>query len=174
MDNEKEGCCKVMSAIQLKVKKLHKDAVIPFKAHKSDAGFDLFSTEDINIVPGETLIIKTGIAVQLPPNFEIQIRPRSGVTSKTKLRVQLGTVDEGYRGELGIIIDNISPFAVNDVGVNYIDGSPEKYDCTIYQIRKGDKLAQFVVNELPEVEIVVEEDLNDGDRGENGFGSTGV
>lgn len=165
-----------MSAIQLKVKKLHKDAVIPFKAHQSDAGFDLFSTEDINILPYETVVIKTGIAVQLPPNFEIQIRPRSGVTSKTKLRVQLGTVDEGYRGELGIIIDNISPLIINssDMGVNYVDGSPEKFETTIYQIRKGDKLAQFVVNELPEVEIVIVNDLNDGDRGENGFGSTGV
>lgn len=164
--------------VLVRVKKLHKDAIIPFKAHRQDAGFDLFSTVDTNILPGETVVIKTGIAVQLPPNYEIQIRPRSGITTKTKLRVQLGTVDEGYRGEIGIIIDNISHLIIDghsdDLGVNYIDGSPEKYESTIYQIRKGDKLAQLVVNELPEVDIVVDDYLDEGDRGENGFGSTGV
>lgn len=166
------------SKVLLRVKKLHEDAVIPFKAHRQDAGFDLFSTEDAYIMPGDTVVIKTGIAVQLPPNHEIQIRPRSGITGETKLRVQLGTVDEGYRGELGIIIDNISQpitesSSSDDLGVICIDSS-EKYTNTIYQIRIGDKLAQFVVNELPEVDVVVDDYLDDGDRGENGFGSTGV
>lgn len=141
--------------IDLLVKCLVPDAVIPFKAHEDDAGFDLFATESFTIKSGETLVIPTGIAVQLPKNFEIQIRPRSGITSNTKLRVQLGTVDRGYRGELGIIIDNISQ------------------ESKSYTINKGDKLAQFIVNELPIVNIIVVDELSDGDRGTNGFGSTG-
>src|SRR5699024_1322804 len=89
-------------------KRLDESATIPTKAHASDSGFDLYALEDTIIEPGETVVIPTGIAVKLPAGYEAQVRPRSGVTAKTKLRVQLGTIDNEFRGELGVIVDNIS------------------------------------------------------------------
>src|SRR5699024_6808547 len=77
-------------------KRLSDDATLPTKAHETDSGFDLYASEDVIIEPGDTVVVPTGIAVQLPAGHEAQIRPRSGVTSRTKLRVQLGTIDEGY------------------------------------------------------------------------------
>src|SRR5690606_10358288 len=111
----------------VKVKRLHPDAVIPTKAHAADAGFDLVAVEDAVIEPGETVLIKTGLAFELPEGFEMQIRPRSGVTLKTKLRVQLGTVDSNYRGEVGVIVDNTVPLE----GYAFANFFPKRIDeCT--------------------------------------------
>lgn len=140
--------------LEFKVKKLHEDAIIPTKAHESDSGWDLYILGDIEIKPKETVIIPTGIAIKLPPFYEAQVRPRSGVTSKTKLRVQLGTIDNDYTGDVGIIVDNIGdePIALNS----------------------GYKLAQLVVQQLPNTVIEVVDDLEHGIRGDKGFGSSGV
>src|SRR5690625_7526469 len=92
--------------IKVGFKRLTEDAILPVKAHPTDSGFDLFTSEFDYIKCGYTKVIKTGIAVKLPPGYEAQVRPRSGVTSKTKLRVQLGTIDNSYVGEVGIIVDN--------------------------------------------------------------------
>lgn len=140
--------------LEFKVKKLHEGAVIPTKAHESDSGWDLYILDDIEIKPKETVIIPTGIAIKLPPFYEAQVRPRSGVTSKTKLRVQLGTIDNDYTGDIGIIVDNIGdePIALNS----------------------GYKLAQLVVQQLPNTVIEVVDDLEHGVRGDKGFGSSGV
>src|SRR5690625_768901 len=92
----------------VKIKRLHPEAVLPKKAHEGDAGFDLVAVEDVIVEPGETALVPTGIAVELPEGFELQVRPRSGITLKTNLRVQLGTVDSNYRGEIGVIVDNTS------------------------------------------------------------------
>ena len=142
------------SVLEFKVKKLHEDAIIPTKAHESDSGWDLYILDDIEIKPKETVIIPTGIAIKLPPFYEAQVRPRSGVTSKTKLRVQLGTIDNDYTGDVGIIVDNIGdePIALNS----------------------GYKLAQLVVQQLPNTVIEVVDDLEHGIRGDKGFGSSGV
>lgn len=140
--------------MELLIKKLTEDAIVPFKANISDSGFDLFANEDVIIGPGETVIVKTGIAIQLPEGHEAQIRPRSGITAKTKLRVQLGTIDESYRGELGIIVDNI--------------GSD------FFEINKGMKLAQLVIAPVAHPTIEIVDELNETKRGNNGFGSTGV
>lgn len=145
---------KKTSVLEFKVKKLHEDAIIPTKAHESDSGWDLYILDDIEIKPKETVIIPTGIAIKLPPSYEAQVRPRSGVTSKTKLRVQLGTIDNDYTGDVGIIVDNIGdePIALNS----------------------GYKLAQLVVQQLPNTVIEVVGDLEHGVRGDKGFGSSGV
>lgn len=145
---------KKTSVLEFKVKKLHEDAIIPTKAHESDSGWDLYILGDIEIKPKETVIIPTGIAIKLPPFYEAQVRPRSGVTSKTKLRVQLGTIDNDYTGDIGIIVDNIGdePIALNS----------------------GYKLAQLVVQQLPNTVIEVVDDLEHGIRGDKGFGSSGV
>jgi len=161
---------------EVKVKRLHPDAVIPKKAHANDAGFDLVAVEDTIIEPGETALIKTGLAFELPPGYEMQIRPRSGVTLKTKLRVQLGTVDSNYRGEVGVIVDNIS----NDTWSNASRRIDNSYDDSTrnktggYIIRKGDRICQAVIQRLPDVELIEVEALGDSERGEGGFGSTGV
>src|SRR5690625_7042344 len=100
---------KQFEPLKIGFKRLNDDAILPTKAHPTDSGFDLYaSAEDVIIEPGETVVVPTGIAVELPKGFEAQVRPRSGITAKTKLRVQLGTIDQDYRGEIGVIVDNIS------------------------------------------------------------------
>ena len=165
-------------------KRLSDDAIIPTKAHPSDSGYDLYASEDVIIEPGETRVIPTGIAVELPPGYEAQIRPRSGVTAKTKLRVQLGTIDNGYRGELGVIVDNIFPVDEEDRHDYYsevitISGDltnvGRRYPYGSYIIRKGDRIAQIVIQRLPETEAVeIDEFSEDSERGSDGFGSSGV
>lgn len=168
---------------EVKVKRLHPDAVIPRKAHASDAGFDLVAVEDTIIEPGETALIKTGLAFELPEGFEMQIRPRSGVTLKTKLRVQLGTVDSNYRGEVGVIVDNIRQHAETHKPMEYgyyrVDGGHSldhrvHAEVGSYLIRKGDRIAQAIIQRLPDVELIEVEALGESERAEGGFGSTGV
>ena len=160
----------------IKVKKLHKDATIPKRAHSGDAGIDLYALEDTIIEPGETALIKTGLSFELPEGFEMQVRPRSGVTLKTKLRVQLGTIDSNYRGEVGVIVDNIS----NDTWSNASRKINNSYDDSTrnitggYIIRKGDRIAQAIIQRLPDVELIEVDTLGDSERGAGGFGSTGV
>src|SRR5690625_1762521 len=168
-------------SISVGFKRLSDEAIIPTKAHPTDSGFDLCASEDVIIEPGDTVIVPTGIAVELPKGFEAQVRPRSGVTAKTKLRVQLGTIDNGYKGEIGVIVDNIAddPFGNTSRYLNFVDGSEIRQDDDIpdgtYHIRKGDRIAQLVVQALPEVTAVeIDEFTQDSERGEGGFGSTGV
>lgn len=160
--------------IQLGIKQLSEHATMPTKAHLTDSGFDLYAAEDVIIGPGETKVIKTDIALVLPEGYEAQVRPRSGITSKTKLRVQIGTIDNAYRGPVGIIVDNVATVGNEDSGVNYIDGSPEQYISTTYHIFKGEKLAQLVVQHLPKVQTYNADDLGVTERGTKGFGSSGV
>lgn len=163
-------------------KRLTGGASIPSKAHASDSGFDLVASADVIVEPGETVVVPTGIAVQLPPGYEAQVRPRSGVTSKTKLRVQLGTIDEGYGGEIGVIVDNVyrggrnpRPYYYTTDGKAHKVGSIKGFHEEGSQlIRKGDRIAQLVVQPLPIVEAVEVEDVDETERSEGGFGSTGV
>lgn len=167
-----------MTNINVKVKRLHSDAVLPKKAHAGDAGFDLVAVEDVLINPGETVLVKTGLAFELPPGYEMQIRPRSGVTLKTKLRVQLGTVDANYRGEVGVIVDNTCDrdaiYSPRDItGETDLNSGGQSIYGT-YTIRKGDRIAQAVIQRLPSVEMFEVDELGDSGRGTAGFGSTGV
>lgn len=139
--------------IKVGFKRLTEDAILPVKAHPTDSGFDLFTSEFDYIKCGYTKVIKTGIAIKLPPGYEAQVRPRSGVTSKTKLRVHLGTIDNSYTGEIGIIVDNQSKLTV--------------------RIEKGYKLAQLVIAPVPMVEMYEIDNLPVTERGSRGFGSSG-
>lgn len=168
--------------LEIGFKRLSDNAVLPTKAFATDSGFDLFAAQDVIIPPGETVVVPTDIAVQLPQCYEAQVRPRSGITSKTKLRVQLGTIDEQYRGNIGIIVDNIYAhyregadfYPAIDVKNEYlIDGSEHKLGT--YRIFTGDKIAQLVVQPIPAtIAVEITGELEDSDRGENGFGSSGV
>jgi|SRR5690625_213387 len=173
--------------IQIGFKRLDESAIIPTKAHASDSGFDLYALEDTIIEPGETAVVSTGIAVKLPSGYEAQVRPRSGVTTKTKLRVQLGTIDNEFRGELGVIVDNVFDEPINfSTGAwtmlklaETIDGdvinTEEKTGLGSYLIRKGDRVAQLVVQPLPPAQAYeIKGDMDSTSRGGKGFGSTGV
>lgn len=171
---------------QVKIKLLNENAVMPTYGSEGAAGFDLYAAEDVIIEPGDTVKVPTGLAFELPPGYEMQIRPRSGVTLKTKLRVQLGTVDADYRGEVGVIIDNVSINAGErrrvDVDTTYklvhVDGTDSKLGVMnkwpVYRVRKGDRIAQAVIQRLPSVDLVKVDTLGDTERGGAGFGSTGV
>ena len=141
----------------IKIKKLNDNATIPTRSHSTDAGLDLYASESEWVDEGT--LISTGIAVDIPPGYEGTIRPRSGLTSRTGLRVQLGTVDAGYNGELKVIADCIPK---------------GDYVGQTYEVLTGDKIAQLVISpiESPVVEVVDEFD-SESERGDNGFGSTG-
>ena len=163
--------------ILIPIEYCHKDAKMPAYAHLTDAGMDVFALEDITIMPGETKLIPLGIKVALPSGYELQVRPKSGRCLRTKLRIANtpGTIDAGYRDEIGVIVDNIDQF-VRSASIN-ADGALCNVEFgSSYTIGKGEKFAQLVLNEVPkacffEVEDVYEIE-NDGRMG--GFGSTGL
>lgn len=144
-----------MNIFELKVKKTQEDAILPSYAHFNDAGLDLFSIEEVLIKKNETALIKTGIKIELPTQTEAQIRPRSGLALKHGITVlnTPGTIDEGYRGEIGIIL-------INHGKENFL-------------VEKGMKIAQMVIKPVWKVEVSEVEELSDSLRGEGGFGSTG-
>jgi dUTP pyrophosphatase len=172
--------------VNVKIKRLNVAAVIPQYAHEYDAGVDLVATEDIIVEPGATVKVPTGISISLPPHFEAQVRPRSGITLKTKLRVALGTIDAGYVGEIGVIIDNIASFhyelegafdkTYEPLGVdgNLIKEAPKKHFLNTYLIRKGDRIAQLVFNGVESAHFQEVAQLSETTRGTGGFGSSGV
>jgi dUTP pyrophosphatase len=168
--------------VNVKIKRLHPDAVIPRYAHEFDAGFDLVAVEDVLIEPGETKLVRTGLAMSLPPNYELQIRPRSGISLRTKLRVANapGTVDAGFRGEIGVIVDNIAQKGkrVSYVGnldykISYLPNG-EKRPFNTMIIRKGDRIAQGVIKPVEYAHFVEVDELDETERGTGGFGSSGV
>jgi dUTP pyrophosphatase len=180
--------------MQIKVKKLHPDAVIPSYAHAGDSGFDLVAVEDVIVTPGQTVKVRTGLAFDIPSGYELQVRPRSGVSAKTKLRVSNtpGTVDASYRGEVMVLVDNISlPEYVVDENDHFvtknltaypirIDGKLDEpsrvnlYPVGTYIIRKGDRICQGVIVPVIRVDIIEADELSDTVRGADGFGSTGT
>ena len=152
-------------------------AKMPTYAHLTDSGMDVYALEDITIAPGETKLIPTGLKVAIPSGYELQVRPKSGRCLKTKLRVANtpGTIDAGYRDEIGVIIDNIEPF----IKSAQIDENGRLYNVEFgssHTIGAGEKFAQLVLCEIPkaafyEVESVAKIE-NDGRAG--GFGSSGL
>ena len=150
--------------MNINFKKLTPTAITPLRAHKTDACFDLFANEDVVLKYGETKVVPTGIAIELPDGYYADIRPRSGITSKSALRVHLGTIDSNYRGDIGIICENASHRKL--ASMNHMN--------TDIEINRGSKIAQLLIQKLPEIELVEVNELSDSERGINGFGSTGV
>ncbi len=160
-------------AIQIPIEICNPEAKIPTYAHKGDAGMDVYSTIDVTIAPGETKLIPLGFKVAIPEGYELQVRPRSGFSLRTHLRVANapGTIDSGYRDEVGIILHNCAP-AIQDFG----DGRAET--CLYgpsYTISKGDRIAQLVLQAVPTALFVKTSDISKiGEDRNGGFGSTGV
>ncbi|WP_105104609.1 dUTP diphosphatase [Microbulbifer pacificus] len=168
--------------MNLAIKKVHPDAVLPKYAKQGDSGFDLVAVEDVIIEPGETKLVKTGLAFDIPEGYEIQVRPRSGITLKTKLRVQLGTVDSNYRGEVGVIVDNTEDdWFIRGTGYyKLINGESsktrggEEISCDSYIILKGDRIAQAILAPVTTANFIEVQELSESIRGTNGYGSTGI
>lgn len=142
--------------VQVKIKMQEGcEDLMPKKAHHDDAAFDLRSRVDMVIEPGVPHLVATGIFMEFPAGYEAQVRPRSGMALKHALTVlnSPGTIDAGYRGEVCVIM---------------LNAGKEQYE-----VKRGDRIAQMVINKLPEVEIVAADELSDTTRGEGGFGSTG-
>lgn len=129
---------------------------VPARAHEGDAGVDLCTTEDVIIEPGERVLVGTGIAVALPIGTVGLIHPRSGLAAKAGLSVvnTPGTVDAGYRGEIKVCLINHDPRAA-------------------IELRRGDRIAQLLVQKVELVDFVEVESLDDTARGAGGYGSSG-
>ncbi len=142
--------------MRIPVKLLHSDAILPRYAHGpgEDAGMDLHAVEDVLLVPGVPALVPTGLAIELPPGYEAQIRPRSGLALRHAITLPNApaTIDPGYRGEIRVILLNLGR-------------AP-------YRIRKGDRIAQMVIARYEAVEWV-EAELSETRRGAGGFGSSG-
>ena len=140
--------------MKLEIKKLRPDAILPARAHHDDAGLDLYSNETFALQPGERRTVKTGIALAIPTGFVGLIWDKSSVPHKWGVKTMGGVVDASYRGEVGVIMINLSK--------------------EVYTVEKGAKISQLLIQkvELPEVCEVTE--LDDTIRGEGGFGSTGT
>ncbi|MBU3180829.1 dUTP diphosphatase [Clostridium psychrophilum] len=139
----------------LKVKLLYDNSRLPEYAHPGDAGLDIFSIEKVILKPGESKLINTGISIELPENTEAQVRPRSGLALKHQITVlnTPGTIDEGYRGEVGVILIN--------------------HGQNVFEITEGMKIAQMVISPVMRVNIAKAKKLNDTIRNDSGFGSSG-
>lgn len=140
--------------MKIHIKKLHPDAILPGYAHgpDEDAGLDLRALERTVLAPGVSQAVPTGLAIELAPGYEAQVRPRSGLGLKHSITVNFGTIDPGYRGEIRVIMFNLS----------HAD----------YVIEKGDRIAQMVVARYEAV-VWEEGELGDSARGAGGFGSSG-
>ena len=139
----------------MKVKVVNKsDNSLPVYATQGSAGFDFYSNEDIILFPGIVEILKTGLFVEIPEGYELQVRPRSGLSTKgITLNNAVGTIDSDFRGEIGIIMINHSPVQ--------------------FTISKGDRIAQGILNKYKNVEWEDVSELSETVRGEGGFGHTG-
>ncbi len=143
--------------IAMPVKLLDSPDLKPSYAKPGDAGLDLRSRVDIQIEPGHRVLVPTGVAVAIPQGYAGFVQPRSGLALKKGLTIvnTPGLIDSGYRGELGVI-------ALNTDLEETVD------------IKKGDRIAQLVILAVPKVELVVVDELDSTDRGDTGFGSSGV
>ena len=146
-----------MSNITVNIKRLDPTVELPKYAHPTDAGLDLRSNEDCILKPFERRLVSTGLAIALPDGYAGFVQPRSGLAIKQGLSIvnTPGLIDAHYRGELKVILINLDP--TNNI-----------------QINKGDRIAQLVIQEVPTVNLIEVDELDKTDRGNGGFGSSGV
>lgn len=146
------SCSSECKSLEIKVKRLSPEAKLPTKAHQEDAGFDLYSLTTEVIGPHSQKTFKTGVVMSVPAGHYSQFHDRSSM-GKRGIKVMGGVIDSGYRSELLVMLNNTS----NDDVI----------------IQAGDKIAQFVILPVPTAQIVEVEELDDSERGEKGFGSSG-
>lgn len=142
--------------LDVKIKRIHPNAKLPLQANPGDAGMDLYSIEAVEIPAGEAKLIKTGLQIELPKGTEAQVRPRSGLALKHSVTVlnSPGTIDEGYRGEIGVILIN--------------------HGKETFLVEPAMRIAQMVIAHVPTVQLSEVEELSDTVRGTSGFGASGT
>lgn len=144
--------------IPVKVKKLKNfEGKLPKYETKQSAGMDIRSMELwVELEPSERKLFKTGLSVEIPAGYEIQVRPRSGLALKSGIMVvnSPGTIDADYRGEIGVILLNTGE--------------------DTFTVAKGDRIAQLVLSQVPQMMLIEEDELTETERGNGGFGSTGA
>jgi len=142
-----------MPSIKIKIKRLNKDAITPSYAHEGDAGLDIRTTENYILKPGERKLFSTGLSIELPEGYVALIWDKSGIANKG-IKTMGGVIEFTYRGEYKIILLNTSD--------------------QDYQINKGDKIAQLLIQPIMTADIIETIELSETQRGDGGFGSTGV
>ncbi len=140
--------------MKIKIVKIEEDAKIPNYANLSDAGMDLFSIEEVVLKIGERQAIRTGIKTEIPDGYVGLVWDKSGLALNNGIKTMAGVIDSGYRGEIKIVLINL--------------GDED------FEIKKGQKIAQMLVQKVERPEIELVDELNATERGENGFGSTGL
>jgi len=140
-------------SVSLNIKLLHNAAQVPTKNNPTDAGFDLYSIEDLVIVSGERKIISLGIASEISEGYFVLVRDRSGLAAKHGIYTLAGVIDSDYRGEWKVVLVNL--------------GNED------YPIKKGDRIAQAVIHKIPEVTITQVKELEETKRSDSGFGQSG-
>jgi len=168
--------------VEVMIELCRKSATMPCYAHPGDAGMDIYAAEQVIIYPQQTVLIPTGIKFAIPYGYEIQVRPRSGISLNTPLRIpnSPGTIDSGYRDELYIIMTNNSPSACSCNTINDLLKKDELLQINqsgngSYVINPGDKIAQIFVNPVPKIQLqLVSSVCNIGTNRCGGFGSTGT
>jgi dUTP pyrophosphatase len=142
--------------VEISIKRLDEGLPLPSYAHPGDAGADLHSAVDLTLGPGERALVPTGIALALPQGYVALVHPRSGLAARHGISIvnAPGTIDAGYRGEVKVCLVNTDP------------GEP-------FSVRRGDRIAQLVVQRFETAVFVEAEDLPDSERGDGGYGSTG-
>ena len=145
-----------MAQLDLPVQRLRPDAELPSYAHPGDAGADLRAADDVELPPLGRALVPTGLAIAVPPGHAAFVHPRSGLASRHGVTVANapGTIDAGYRGEVMVILVNLDP-------------------ATAYQVKRGDRIAQLVVQPVERTTFAVVDALSESARGLGGFGSTG-
>jgi len=143
--------------VELGIRRIDAELPLPAYAHQGDAGLDLFSAVDVSIAPGERVLIPTGIAIAIPEGYAGFVQPRSGLALRHGLSLvnTPGLIDSHYRGEIKLIAINLDPKTPID-------------------IKRADKVAQLVIQQVASVTLVERDSLDETVRGEGGFGSTGV
>lgn len=148
-----------------------RDIELPNYANIGDAGADVRSAIDIDINPGETVLIPLGFKLSIPIGYQIEIRPRSGISFKTPLRIPNapGTIDSGYKGELCVIMSNTS---IRNDGIYSLE---EKNNHNgVYHISKGDRIAQIILTKYNKIKFNEVKHIDSIDNRGGGFGSTGI
>lgn len=175
-----DSVIKDMDIISIPIELISEDGRMPQFANEGDAGADLYSTVEMDLNPGEQTIIPLGFKVQLPEGYAMLIQPRSGQSAKTKLRIcnTPGLIDSGYRGEVGVLVENIEP-PIRGIDSHYVESGKLIIDAIDYgttlHIDKGMKLAQARIVRVPKVTYNQTDYVNENTmRGTGGFGSTGI
>ena len=143
--------------VRVLLRRLHDDLPLPAYAHPGDAGADLVAAVDVELAPGERAVVPTGVAIALPEGYAGFVHPRSGLAARQGLALvnAPGTIDAGYRGEIKVVLVNLDPV-------------------TPIALRRGDRIAQLVIQRVERAEFDVVDELPESVRAEGGFGSTGV